>query len=157
MKIVLISVGIMKENNLRELSETYSKRIPHYFPFETLIIPDVNSSKSATVSSRKEKESSLIISKINPGDYVVLFDERGKELTSRQFAEFIDKKSISLNKNLIFIIGGPFGFSQDLYNRADTMLSLSRMTFTHEMARTLALEQIYRAMTILRGEPYHHD
>ena len=157
MKIVLISVGNMKEAPLRELSDRYSARIPHYMPFETVIIPDAAAARNASAESRKTKEGDTILSKIMPGDFVVLFDERGRELTSREFSVFIDKKATTLARNLVFVIGGPYGFSQAVYDRADMLMSLSKMTFTHEMARTLALEQIYRAMTILRGEPYHHD
>ena len=97
------------------------------------------------------------MAKIAPGDYVVLMDERGREMTSREFASFIDKKASSLGRNLVFVIGGPYGFSERVYGRADMKMGLSKLTFTHEMARVLTAEQIYRAMTILRGEPYHHD
>lgn len=157
MKIVLISVGLMKDAPLKELAERYSSRIPYYMPFETHIIPDISALRNATEDVRKTKEGEAILGKINSGDFVVLFDEKGKEQTSREFAKFIESKALSLSRNLVFIIGGPYGFSKQLYDRADALLSLSRMTFTHEMARTLALEQIYRAMTIIRGEPYHHD
>ena len=157
MKIILISVGNMREIPLKELADRYSSRIPHYMPFEAIVIPDVAANKNATAESRKEKEGEVILSKISSGDFVVLFDEHGREMTSREFSSFIDRKATTLSRNLIFIIGGPYGFSKSVYDRADSLLGLSKMTFTHEMARMLALEQIYRAMTILRGEPYHHD
>ena len=157
MKIVLISVGTIREAPLRELADRFAGRIPHYMPFDACIIPDVAASRNSSADQRKIKEGEAILGKIAPGDFVVLFDERGRELTSREFAELIEKKSIVLPRNLILVIGGPYGFSDAVFARADMKLSLSRMTFTHEMARVIALEQIYRAMTILRGEPYHHD
>lgn len=157
MKIQLIAVGNMREAPLRELAERYACRIPHYMPFETVVIPDAAATKNATEESRKLKEGDAIMSKIAGGDFVVLLDERGRQLTSRELAEFIERKTSTLSRNLVFVIGGPYGFPQQLYERANMTLGLSKMTFTHEMARVLALEQIYRAMTILRGEPYHHD
>lgn len=157
MKIVLISVGVMREVPLKELATRYSGRIPHYMPFEAVVIPDPAVSKNASGEARKIKEGEAILSKIQPGDFAVLFDEHGKMMTSREFASFIEKKSVTLSRNLVFVIGGPYGFSDDVKRRADAFMSLSSMTFTHEMARTIALEQIYRAMTILKGEPYHHD
>ena len=157
MKILLIAVGVMREAPLKELAERFAARIPHYMPFDCIAIPDPSSARSLTAEQRKEREGEAILSKINPGDFVVLFDERGKELTSREFANFIEQKANNLQRNLVFIIGGPYGFSQAVYDRANSKMGLSKMTFTHEMARVIALEQIYRAMTILRGEPYHHD
>ena len=157
MKILLISVGTMREAPLKELAERYSSRIPHYIPFEAVEVPDAASSKNSTPQARKAKEGEAILSKIAPGDFVVLLDERGKQMTSRELASFIDRKAATLSRNIVFVIGGPYGFSQEVYNRANLLLGISKMTFTHEMARVLTLEQIYRAMTILRGEPYHHD
>jgi len=157
MKINVICVGEMREKPLREMLERYAGRIPHYMPFEITALPDVKGARNLTTELQKAREGEAILSRIAAGDYVMLLDERGKELTSREFAEFIDKKASTLSRNLVFVIGGPYGFSQDVYSRADRLLGLSRMTFTHEMARVLTVEQIYRAMTILRGEPYHHD
>ncbi|MDE6300085.1 MAG: 23S rRNA (pseudouridine(1915)-N(3))-methyltransferase RlmH [Muribaculaceae bacterium] len=157
MKILLISVGIMREAPLKELFERYSSKIPFYMPFEAIAIPDIKGGKGMTPDNQKIKEGEAILGKISNGDYVVLMDERGGECTSRQFAEFIDKKASVLARNLVFVIGGPYGFSRAVYDRADRLAGLSKMTFTHEMARVLTAEQIYRAMTILRGEPYHHD
>lgn len=157
MKIVLISVGNMREAPLKELADRYCGRIPHYMPFEAVVIPDVAASKNSSPDARKAREGEAILAKIAPGDFVTLLDERGREMTSRDFASLIDRKAATLSRNLVFIIGGPYGFSQAVYDRADSLMGLSKMTFTHEMARVLTLEQIYRAMTILRGEPYHHD
>ncbi len=147
----------MREVPLRELYERYVARIPHYMPFEAVAIPDIKSGRSLGTEQQKQREGETILARICPGDYVVLMDERGREMTSREFASFIDKKASSLSRNLVFVIGGPYGFSDNVYARADMKMGLSRLTFTHEMARVLTVEQIYRAMTILRGEPYHHD
>lgn len=147
----------MREAPLRELYDRYAARIPHYMPFESVAIPDIKATRGLTPDLQKQREGESILARISPGDCVVLMDERGREMTSREFAVFIDRKSVSLGRNLVFVIGGPYGFSDKVYGRADMKMGLSRLTFTHEMARVLTAEQIYRAMTILRGEPYHHD
>ncbi len=157
MKIRLICIGAMREAPLNQMLERYSSRIPFYMPFEIITIPDIKTSKSMPAEKQKQKEGQSILDAIGPGDFVVLFDERGREMTSNEFATFIDKKASTLNRNLNFVIGGPYGFSQEVYDRADMLMGLSKMTFTHEMARVIATEQIYRAQTILRGEPYHHN
>lgn len=154
---MLISVGHVRDESIRNLCERYSSRIPHYMPFEPVILPDIASAKNSSPEIRKSKEGEAILSKTMSGDYVVLLDERGKRLTSRDFSRFIEQKAVSLSRNLIFVIGGPYGFSKEVYHRADMQLSLSDMTFPHEVARFMIIEQIYRALTILRGEPYHHD
>ena len=136
--------------------EGFVKRINHYLPMEMVIVPDIKSSKALTEDAQKQREGQTIISMLQPGDVVVLLDERGKEFTSREFAAYVDKKMVQGIKRLIFVIG-PYGFSSEMYQRANEKISLSRMTFTHEMVRLFFVEQIYRAMTILRGEPYHHD
>ena len=147
----------MREAPLKELLERYTGRIPFYMPFELTVIPDIKAGKTISAEQQKQREGTLILAAISAGDYTVLFDERGREMTSNEFATFIDRKASTLSRNLNFVIGGPYGFSQDVYSRADMLMGLSKMTFTHEMARVLAAEQIYRAQTILRGEPYHHD
>lgn len=157
MKLLLIAVGTMREAPLRELFDRYAARIPHYMPFEAVSIPDIAKGRNMTEAQQKEREGEAILGRISAGDYVMLMDERGSELTSRQLAELIDRKSATLQRNLVLVIGGPYGFSDAVYRRADSKLALSRLTFTHEMARVLTAEQLYRAMTILRGEPYHHD
>ncbi len=157
MKIQLICIGTMREAPLRELLERYTSRIPFYMPFELVVIPDIKATRSLSTDQQKQREGSSILASVSAGDYVVLFDERGKEITSNEFATFIDRKASTLSRNLVFVIGGPYGFSQEVYDRANMLLGLSKMTFTHEMARVLAAEQIYRAQTILRGEPYHHN
>lgn len=157
MKILLVCIGQMREKPLVELLDRYARRVPHYMPFEIVAIPDIKGAGSLPADVQKQREGELILSRISPGDHVALFDERGREFTSREFAAFIDKMALTLSRNLVLVIGGPYGFSKAVYDRADRLLALSKMTFTHEMARVLATEQIYRAMTILRGEPYHHD
>ena len=157
MKITLLAIGKTNAKYLQEGIEQYAKRLGHYIPFELKILPDVKTTKSLTTDKQKEMEGQMFLAAIGQGDWVTLLDERGKEFTSREFANYIDKKMVTLPKNLIFVIGGPYGFSQEMYDRANEKLSLSKMTFSHEMIRLFFIEQIYRAMTILKGEPYHHD
>jgi len=157
MKITLLAIGKTNAKYLQEGIEQYTKRLGHYIPFELKILPDVKTTKSLTTDKQKEMEGQMFLAAIGQGDWVTLLDERGKEFTSREFANYIDKKMVTLPKNLIFVIGGPYGFSQEMYDRANEKLSLSKMTFSHEMIRLFFIEQIYRAMTILKGEPYHHD
>lgn len=157
MKITLLAIGKTNAKYLQEGIEQYTKRLSHYIPFELKILPDVKTTKALTTDKQKEMEGEMFMSAIQQGDWVTLLDERGKEFTSRDFASYIDKKMITIHKNLIFIIGGPYGFSKAMYDRANEKLSLSKMTFSHEMIRLFFVEQIYRAMTILKGEPYHHD
>lgn len=137
--------------------EEFLKRANRYVGVELTVIPDVKSSKALTEDAQKQQEGRAILAALQPGDVVTLLDERGKELTSREFSGLIERRMIQGIKRLVFVIGGPYGFAREVYERADDKLSLSRMTFTHEMVRLFFTEQIYRAMTIMRGEPYHHD
>lgn len=157
MKITLLAIGKTNAKYLQEGIEQYIKRLSHYIPFEFKILPDVKTTKGLTQEKQKEMEGQMFLNCIQSGDVVVLLDEKGKEMTSREFSVYLDKKMVTVAKNLIFVIGGPYGFSQEIYNRANEKLSLSKMTFSHEMIRMFFIEQIYRAMTILKGEPYHHD
>lgn len=147
----------MNDAPLVQSVEKYVKRLVHYVPFQFVTIPDVKTTKSMTEQRQKEAEGGAILAAVDARDFVILLDERGKEFTSREFAVYIDKRTLSLPGNLVFVIGGPYGFSQEVYDRANDKISLSRMTLTHEMVRLFFVEQLYRAMTILRGEPYHHD
>lgn len=156
MKIVLTVIGKTSEACLREGIKKYASRIPKYVPFEIKTLPDVKM-KAPSAERQKEAEGQMLLASLRPGDSLVLLDERGRELTSRQFAGYLDRKMSILPANLVLVIGGPYGFSKAVYDRADELLSLSKMTFPHEMIRLFITEQIYRAMTILRGEPYHHD
>ena len=155
MKWVLLQVGKTDAGWLREGVQQYEKRLPHYLPFEVITIPDVKRVRDE--KNQKEQEGRAILDKLEPADFMVLLDERGKSRTSRQLAEFVQRKMNESTKRLVFVIGGPYGFSPDVYQRANMKLSLSAMTFSHQMVRLFAVEQMYRAMTILRNEPYHHD
>ena len=157
MKIVLMTVGKTTTDYLRKGIEMYTARINRYMQFELNELPDIRNTKSLTEAQQKEREGELILSALQPSDAVVLLDERGREMTSREFADDIDRYGIRGTKRLVYIVGGPYGFSGKVYDRANAKLSLSRMTYPHEMVRLFFTEQIYRAMTILRGEPYHHD
>ncbi len=157
MKVQLIAVGKMNDAPLVQAVERYVKRLVHYVPFQMVTLPDVKTTKSMTEQRQKDTEGGAILAAIDSRDFVILLDEKGKEFTSREFAAYYDKRILSLPGNLVFVIGGPYGFSQEVYDRANDKISLSRMTLTHEMVRLFFVEQLYRAMTILRGEPYHHD
>lgn len=157
MKIQLICIGRTKDGSVEKSIEKYTSRIPYYIPFEIVVIPDIKTTKSMTEDKQKELEGDRILSATERNDFIMLLDERGKELTSREFADFIAKKAVMLPRNLVFVIGGPYGFSQAVYERADGKLSFSKMTFPHELIRLFFVEQVYRACTINRGEPYHHD
>lgn len=157
MNITLILTGKTDNKYISEGVDVYLKRLKHYINFETKIIPDLKNTKKLSEDQQKIKEGELILSRIKNTDILILFDEKGKEFASVGFAQFIEKKMISGTKNLVFIIGGAYGFSQEVYKRANGKLALSKMTFSHQMVRLIAVEQIYRAMTILKGEPYHHQ
>tara|TARA_R110002012_G_scaffold271056_4_gene456208 strand:- start:2071 stop:2544 length:474 start_codon:yes stop_codon:yes gene_type:complete len=157
MKITLLAVGKTDDSRIEQLTQMYVDRLKHYINFELEIIPDLKKTKNLSEDQQKNEEGKLILNKLEKSDFVTLLDERGKKLSSLQFSELINKRSVSGLKRLIFIIGGPYGFSSDVYERANSKLSLSDMTFSHQMVRLFATEQIYRAFTILRNEPYHHE
>lgn len=156
MEIVLIAIGKTNTKYIEEGIQTFFKRLSYYINFSLKIIPDAKNHK-LNKEKQKELEGKQILNEIKEYDYLVLLDERGNLLSSTEFANWINKRLISNKKRLIFIIGGPYGFSEEVYKRADYKLSLSKMTFTHEMVRLFFIEQIYRAFTILRGENYHHE
>lgn len=157
MKITLLTIGKTGERSIADLISRYTERVSHYVDFELTCLPDLKSTRGLTEDQQKVKEGLMILSALKPSDRVVLLDEKGTEFTSRGFSEFIQKRMSAADKRLVFIVGGPYGFSGDVYSRADSLMSLSRMTFPHELVRVFFVEQIYRAMSILRGEPYHHD
>ncbi len=157
MKITLMVVGKTTTANLRSGIEEYAKRVNRYIPFDLVELPDIKTSRKLTEAKQKETEGEMMLSRIQPSDYVVLLDEHGKEMTSREFSQNLEKKAQTVAKQLYFIVGGPYGFSPEVYSRANEKLSLSKMTFPHEMVRLFFVEQLYRAMTIQRNEPYHHD
>ena len=156
MRITLLVVGKTADSRLVSLIEDYQQRLKHYVPFEFVVIPDVKNAKSLSEEQLKTAEGEAILSRLTPAMDVVLLDEHGHEFRSVDFAYYLQKK-MGAGKDLTLIIGGAYGFSKDVYARANSQLSLSQMTFSHQMIRLMAIEQIYRAMTILRNEPYHHE
>ncbi len=157
MKIRIIYIGKTNDPNLIQLEEIYRNRLKFYIPLESIVIPELKKVKNISIAEQKEKEGALVMKNLHSDDEVILLDERGKAFTSKEFSSFIEKKQIANQKNLVFIVGGPYGFSETVYKRANALLSLSKMTFSHQMVRVFFIEQLYRAMTILRGEPYHHE
>lgn len=156
MKIKLLAIGKTDNLHLQQLIDDYSKRLGFYISFEIQIIQDLKNTKSLSEIQQKEKEGNLILKQIDPSDDVILLDENGKNYTSIDFSDFLQKKMNSGIKNLIFIIGGPYGFSPEMYQRAHGKIALSSMTFSHQMVRLFFIEQLYRGFTILKNEPYHH-
>lgn len=157
MNIRLLTIGKTDSKNLQLLIDEYQKRLSFYVKFDLEIIPDIKNVKNLSERQQKEKEGALILSKIGPTDYLVLLDENGKSFSSVDFAEEIQKKMNSGIKTLVFVIGGPYGFSAEVYEKAKGKIALSEMTFSHQMVRLFLTEQLYRAYTILRNEPYHHQ
>ena len=157
MKIKLIIIGKTKSEFLIAGENEYVKRLKHYCKFSELIIPDIKNGGKLSKKELKEKEGNLILESIKNNDYVVLLDDKGLTLSSTEFAEFFNKKMVSSTNELVFVVGGAFGFSESVYKRANTKLSLSKMTFSHQMVRMIFKEQLYRAFTILKGEKYHHE
>jgi 23S rRNA (pseudouridine1915-N3)-methyltransferase len=157
MKITFITVGKTEDAYLKDGIEKYVKRLKHYTKLEMVDIPELKNTKALTGEQQKVKEAELILKKITPSDHLILLDENGMEFTSVQFANYINKRSVSSSANLVFVVGGPYGFDQSVYQRANDKLSLSRMTFSHQMVRLFFVEQLYRAYSIIKGEPYHHQ
>ena len=157
MKIKLLPIGKTDNRDLDELISVYQKRLQHYVSFDLEIIPDVKNSKNLSQEQQKEKEGVLILKKISSYDQLVLLDEKGKEFRSLEFANYLQKKMNVGTKQLVFAIGGPYGFSSDVYKKAMGKVSLSKMTFSHQMIRLFMVEQLYRGFSILRNEPYHHE
>ncbi|NPA35262.1 MAG: 23S rRNA (pseudouridine(1915)-N(3))-methyltransferase RlmH [Chlorobi bacterium] len=157
MKVKLVVIGKTDEKFIKEGIKKYNDRIKHYLPFEYAELPDVKRSRTMAQEVQKRMEGELLLNSLQPGDYLVLLDENGKMFTSREFSGYVEKRMISGTKRIVFFIGGPYGFSGEVYNRADAKVSLSKMTFSHQIVRVIFFEQLYRAMTIIRNEPYHHD
>jgi len=155
-KIQLIVIGKTNQHFVQQGLDEFCSRLTHYYPFEFEIIPELKNTKNLPVEQQKEKEGELILRSFQSGDYIVLLDELGKEFTSVKFAEYIEKKAHIGLKRLVFIIGGAYGFSSAVYEAAHEKIALSRMTFPHQLIRLIFIEQLYRAMTILQNEPYHH-
>ena len=157
MKTILLVVGKTVEQHFVTAINDYLQRTKRYLSFDMEVIPELKNTKSMTEEVQKEKEGELILKALQPGDVVVLLDEGGKEMRSIEFADYMKRKMNTVNKRLVFVIGGPYGFSSKVYAAAQEKISLSRMTFSHQMVRLIFVEQLYRAMTILHGSPYHHE
>ena len=156
MKIVLLVMGKTTDSRLVSLIDEYQQRLKHYVPFEFVVLPDIKNAKSLSQDQLKTAEGEAILRYLTPAMDVLLLDEHGHEYRSMEYADFLQKK-MSSGKDLTLVIGGAYGFSREVYARANGKISLSQMTFSHQMIRLMAVEQLYRAMTILRGEPYHHE
>ncbi|HTN00048.1 MAG TPA: 23S rRNA (pseudouridine(1915)-N(3))-methyltransferase RlmH [Pedobacter sp.] len=156
MKISLIAIGKTEDKYLIEGIEKYLSRLKHYINFNFTIIPDVKNTKNLTEAQQKNKEAEAIFKQINNSDVIILMDEKGKKYSSVLFANYLNKQMIGSVQHLVFIIGGPYGFDESIYKRANGTISLSDMTFSHQMVRLFFVEQLYRAFTILKNEPYHH-
>jgi 23S rRNA (pseudouridine1915-N3)-methyltransferase len=157
MNIELIVVGKTDSREVESLVEMYSKRINRYCKFAVTTIADVRNTKNMASSRQKQLEGELILRQVGEGDYLVLMDERGTQFSSMEYADWLQKRMLSGVKRLLLVIGGPYGFSQEVYDRANGKISLSRMTFSHQIVRAIFAEQLYRAFTILHNEPYHHE
>jgi 23S rRNA (pseudouridine1915-N3)-methyltransferase len=156
MKITLLLTGKTEDAYLKEGIDKYLGRLKYYTKIEVVEIPELKNTKALSQEQQKAKEAEPVLKKLLPTDHVILLDEKGTQLSSPQFAAYLDKKAISSVNNLVFIVGGPYGFDESVYLRANDKISLSRMTFSHQMVRLFFTEQLYRAFTIIKGEPYHH-
>lgn len=157
MKIVLLVIGKTDESYIETGVSKYIGRLKHYVQFETIVIPDLKNRKSLSEEQQKRQEGSLILSQLAQGDNVVLLDEKGRTLSSRGFSQYLEREMNTGCKRIVFVVGGPYGFSQEVYDKAKSKISLSEMTFSHQMVRLVFVEQLYRAFTIIKGESYHHD
>jgi 23S rRNA (pseudouridine1915-N3)-methyltransferase len=157
MKITLLQTGKTTDKHISELADLYSNRIKKYTGFEIITIPDVKNTKNMPVQEQRTKEATKIIQSVTDDDYIILLDEKGKELRTLEFSGTLEKMFFLPKKRIVFIIGGPWGFSEAVYKRADYKMSLSKMTYPHQLVRLLFLEQLYRVFTIIKGEPYHHE
>ncbi|MDL2281561.1 23S rRNA (pseudouridine(1915)-N(3))-methyltransferase RlmH [Parabacteroides sp. OttesenSCG-928-G06] len=157
MKVAFVVIGKTDAPYFIEAINEYKNRLTHYIPFEMIVLPDIKNVKNLSELQQKEREAELILKALQPGDHLVLLDEKGKEFSSLQFAAYMEKKMHTVSKRLVFVVGGPYGFSESVYKTAAEKISLSKMTFSHQMIRVIFTEQLYRAMTILNNEPYHHE
>ena len=157
MKISLLMIGKTNQENLGKLIQEYQQRLSHYISFDMIVVPELKNIKNIPIAEQKEREADLLFKQLDMSDEIVLLDEKGSYLSSVGFADFLQKRMLTSTKRIVFVVGGPFGFSKRMYERANYLLSLSPMTFSHQMIRLLFTEQLYRAMTIIRGENYHHQ
>jgi len=156
-KILLLAIGATDKTYMKEGINDYLKRLSFYIPFEMKVIPDLKNRQSLSFDLQREKEGQLILSQVLPGDHLILLDEHGDSYSSIEFSKWMQKKMATGLRQLVFVIGGPYGFSKAVYQRSDGKISLSEMTFSHQMVRMIFIEQLYRAMTIIKNEPYHHE
>lgn len=156
MRITLLVVGKTTDVHIETLIQEYQKRLTHYIPFALQIIPELKNTKALTPEQQKQAEGELILRAITTATDLILLDEHGKEFRSIEFSDYLQKK-MSAGRDVVFVVGGPYGFSDAVYQRSNGKISLSKMTFSHQMVRLFFVEQVYRSMTILRGEPYHHE
>jgi 23S rRNA (pseudouridine1915-N3)-methyltransferase len=156
MKIHVIAIGKTDEQHIATGIEKYEKRLVHYVPFRWTLLPDIKNAKHLSEAEQKQREGAAILKCLQPHDFLVLLDEKGKSMTSEGFAQLMEQHMLRSTQQLVFVIGGPYGFDEEVYKRAQFKLSLSSMTFSHQMVRLFFVEQVYRAFTILKGEPYHH-
>lgn len=156
MKVTLLVVGKTSDGYIDTLIQEYQKRLTHYLPFTLQVVPELKNTKSLTAEQQKQAEGEMIMRAITPSTDLILLDEHGKEYRSIEFADYLQKR-MSSGRDVVFVVGGPYGFADAVYQRANGKISLSKMTFSHQMVRLFFVEQLYRAMTILRGEPYHHE
>ena len=157
MKIKLLSICKTEEKYLKEGIDLYIKKIAHYFPFEYEELPALKQTKNLNFAEQKKREGEMLLKKITPSDYVILLDDKGKQYSSIEFSDFLQQKMLQNSKQIVFVIGGAYGFSEEVYQRKNHALSLSSMTFSHQMVRLIFLEQLYRGASILKNEPYHHE
>ncbi len=157
MKLTLITIGRTDDNLLKQLVQQYTTKLQYYIKFELVELPDIKNVKNMSTQQQKAKEGELLLKQLADSDYLVLWDEKGVQYTSKEFSVLLQKRMNSGIKNLIFVVGGPYGFDDKVYARANQKISLSKMTFSHQMVRLFIVEQFYRAFSILRNEPYHHD
>lgn len=157
MKIKFLAIGKTDNKHIAALFEDYQKRLQHYVSFEFSVIADLKNSKNLSTSEQKEREGDLLLKNFDAADEIILLDENGTLYNSADFADFLNKKSLTSVKTLVFVVGGAYGFSQRVYARANHCIALSKMTFSHQMTRTIFAEQLYRAFTIIKGEKYHHS
>jgi len=157
MKIALLQVGKTTDKNISELFDLYSARIKKYYPFEIITIPELKNTKNMAIPEQKKMEGKKILQTVGSDDYVVLLDERGKEMRTVEFARLMEKMFMLPGKRIVFVIGGPWGFSDEVYERSNSKMALSKLTFPHQLVRLLFIEQLYRIFTVIKGEPYHHE
>lgn len=157
MKITLLTVGKTDKDWVKQGMDIYISRLKHYIPFSVVEIPELKNVSSLTKDQIKTREGELILKNVRPTDDIILMDERGKQYTSVEFAKIIQDKISYTGKDMVYVIGGAYGFSDAVYQRANSKISLSKMTFSHQMVRAIFVEQLYRAFTIMKGEPYHHE